>query len=499
VAGIESVVIVGGGTAGWMTAASLAHRLGALGVKITAVESSAIGTVGVGEATVPAIRAYFDSLGLDTFELMKTSQATFKLGIEFAGWRHDGHRFFHSFGRYGVAHGPIAFHHLWQRLHDAGEPYPLDDYCLATQLAWQNRFAEANPHPRADFEAYDWAIHFDAGLFAACLRRFAEARGVVRIDARITDIRLNGESGDIASLLLDNGEMITGDLFIDCSGFRGLLIQGALKAGFVDWKHWLPCDRAIALPCMSPDAEITPYTRSTAQTAGWTWRIPLQHRVGNGYVYNSDHIDDSEAEAVLRAGLDGDALAEPNRLRFTAGHAKAFWQGNCVAIGLSGGFLEPLESTSITLIQLGIEKLLALWPARASDPALAAEYNRLTTIEFERIRDFIILHYALNQRHGDPLWDYCRHMAPPDSLQHKIDVFRAGGQFVRYDRESFFDPSWLCMYEGFGVMPQDGNPFAANIPLADLKTLAARLRADIRAMAEDAPTHEDVIRKYCQA
>jgi len=496
---IRSVVILGGGTAGWMTAASLIHRLAPFKVGVTVIESSAIGTVGVGEATVPAIRQYFASLGLDAYELMRATQATFKLGIEFDGWRHDGHRFFHSFGRYGIEAGPVGFHHLWRRLRDAGDPHPLQDYCLGAEMAHAGRFMPQASNPRADFQIYDWAIHFDAGLFARYLRGFAEQRGVIRVDAKVTHVDQNAESGFVERLHLEGGAVIDGDLFIDCSGFRGLLIQDALKAGYRAWTRWLPCDRAVALPCRHAEAEsIAPITRSRAMPAGWTWRIPLQHRVGNGYVYSSAHISDSDAEAALRAGLESEALASPNFVRFTAGHAEKQWSHNVVAIGLSGGFLEPLESTSITLIQTGIAKLLNLFPDTVCDPTLAAEYNRLAVMEYERIRDFIILHYWANGRDGD-FWRACRETEPPDTLRHKIEVYKASGRFVRYDGESFFDPSWLCMYDGFGILPDSHDPFADGFTLDDLKGVTRNIRADVRRMAQEAPLHRDYIRRHCQA
>ncbi len=494
---LSDIVIVGGGTAGWMTAASLAHRMQHVGVKITLIESSDIGTVGVGEATVPAIRGYFQSLGIDAFELMRATSATFKLGIEFDGWRHDGHRFFHPFARYGITHGPVDFHQMWLKLKAAGDDHPLDEYCLSTQMAYRNRFGEPDPNRRADFEFFDWAVHFDAGLFAKYLRGFAEARGVKRIDARITEVRRDGESGDISEVVLDNGTAVSGELFIDCSGFRSLLMQGALKAGFQDWRHWLPCDRAVAIPCRSDASEPTPYTRARAQTAGWTWRIPLQHRVGNGYVYSSEHISNDEAEATLRAQLDGEAIAPANRIRFTAGRSESFWKHNCVAVGLSAGFLEPLESTSISLIQLAIDKLILLWPTRTIDPRLVGEFNDISTQEYERIRDFIILHYCLNSRHGQPLWDQCRAMAIPDSLRHKIDLWSARGHFVRYNWESFYDPSWLAMYEGFGLIPDTHSAMVNQIPLADLREVTGRIRAGIVAMAQGAPSHAEAIRQTC--
>ncbi|MEI9903597.1 MAG: tryptophan halogenase family protein [Asticcacaulis sp.] len=366
---IEHVVIVGGGTAGWMTAASLIQRLSVRNVKVTLIESSEIGTIGVGEATVPAIRTYFQSLGLDAYELMKATNATFKLGIEFKDWRHDGHRFFHSFGRYGIQAGPVDFHHLHQRLAEAGEDYPLDDYCLCTEMAYAGRFAPADLNAKANFQIYDWAVQFDASLFAKYLRGQAETWGVERIDARITSVEQHAETGFVERVRLDTGESVAGDLFIDCSGFRSLLLQKTLGVGYRDWRHWLPCDRAVALPCRHKDeTDIEPLTRSTARDAGWMWRIPLQHRIGNGYVYASDHISDADAEAVLRAQLDGETLASPNFVRFTAGHAEKFWDRNVVAIGLSSGFLEPLESTSITMIQAGIFKLLNLFPNTDCDP-----------------------------------------------------------------------------------------------------------------------------------
>ena len=496
---IQHVVIVGGGTAGWMSAASLIHRLAIKNVKVTLIESSDIATVGVGEATVPAIRTYFASLGLDTYDVMRATQGTFKLGIDFRGWRHEGNRFLHPFARYGIDAGPVGFHHLWQRLKESGEPYPLDDYCLSSELIYQQRFALPDPKARADFQIYDWAVHFDASLFAKFLRGFSEKRGVTRIDAKVTTVEQNAETGFIERLQLDNGATIAGDLFIDCSGFRGLLIQGTLKTGFRDWRKYLPCDRAVALPCSHVDPnDIAVATRVTAQEAGWMWRIPLQHRVGNGYVYNSDLISDSDAEMALRGVLDGEVLAQPNFVRFIAGHAEKAWNRNCVAIGLAGGFLEPLESTSITLIQSGINKLLLRFPTVECEPALVAEYNRLSALEFERIRDFIILHYWASER-PEPLWAQCRALDLPDTLRHKIELYKASGQFARYDAESFFDPSWLCMYDGFGIEPRAYDPFADNFELKDLQDLTRNIRADVKGMAAEGISHSAFIRRHCAA
>ena len=496
---VRSVVIVGGGTAGWMTAASLAHRLGRLGVSITLVESSAVGTIGVGEATVPAIRRYFQSLGLDAFEVMKATNGTVKLAIEFDGWRHEGHSFMHPFGRYGLEAGPVAFHHLWNRLRAAGDPGVLDEYATGAQLARAGRVSLPPENARVDFEHFDWAVHFDASRFAAFLRTFSEARGVKRIDARVAEVIRDGESEHIRGIRLDSGEMLEGSLYIDCSGFHRLLIERSLQSGFVDWRHWLVCDRAVALPCAPADAEtIAPYTRSRAMDAGWTWRIPLQNRVGNGYVYSSDHISDEQALEALRGELEGKALGEPNFVKFRAGHVRRFWIGNCVAIGLSGGFLEPLESTSISLIQMGIDKLLHFWPEQRIAPELAAEYNRLSVTEFERVRDFIILHYSANGRQSDcnrgELWRYCREMPLPETLARKVAIYRARGLIQQFDCECFFDPSWLCMYGNFGIDAGAWDPLANLLPLQELEDVTRRIRDDIVRSAQGALRHREFLK-----
>ena len=501
---IKSIAIIGGGTAGWMTAASLVHALGRQGVSITLVESSAIGTVGVGEATVPAIRRYFQSLDMDVLDVMKATNGTFKLAIAFDDWLHEGHRFLHPFGRYGVAAGPIGFHHLWTRMRQAGDQSPLGDYSLGDALAREGRFAlpptATHDAAQPDFMVYDWALHFDASLFAQHLRRFAEARGVRRIDAKVTEVALNSETGFIDSVVLDTGVEVAADLFVDCSGFRSILSQQTLGVKFRDWSRWLPCDRAVALPCAHADGgDLTPFTRSRAEEAGWTWRIPLQHRVGNGYVYSSALLSDHDAEAHLRRGLEGEALASANFVRFRPGHVERFWERNCVAIGLAAGFLEPLESTSITLIQAGIDKLLEFFPRADCAPELQAEYNRISTLEFERIRDFIILHYWANRRGDQPLWKHCREEPLPDTLAHKIALFRAAGKLAQYDWDSFHEPSWLCVMTGMGVLPRAYDPQADAIGLPSIETLAANIRRDVRRMASDAPRHADFIARYCKA
>ncbi len=492
---VTSVVILGGGTAGWMTAASLALLFGKLGTSITLIESSQIGTIGVGEATVPAILRYIESLGLDVYDVLRETRGTIKLGIEFDGWKQEGHCFLHPFGPYGIQVGSVPFHHIWNRLRASGDTSAINDYSLGTQMTRAGRMFLPSASPRHDFEAFNWAIHFDAGRFAQLLRRFCEARGVQRIDARLTEARLDPASGHIAELVLDNGQIVSGQLFIDCSGFHRLLIERTLKAGYEDWGHWLRCDRAIALPCAPRDlSTFSLSTRSRALTAGWTWRIPLQHRVGNGYVYSSDFISDDAALAALRGELEGEALAEPNLVRFRAGHVKRFWVGNCVAVGLASGFIEPLESTSISLIQMGIDKLIHLWPDANMNPQLATEYNRLSVDEVARVRDFIILHYYANGRADDGLWRYCREMPLPDSLRHKLELYQARGVLARYQSESFFDPSWVCMYANFGIGTHGWDPLTDLLALTDLRELARHLRNDIAARAIEGVPHREFLR-----
>jgi tryptophan halogenase len=494
--GISDIVIVGGGTAGWMAAAALARFL-ERGWRIRLIESEDIGTVGVGEATIPAIRLFNSALGLDEDDFLRATQGSFKLGIEFEGWLRDGHSYMHSFGPVGRELGLLPFHQYWLRAAAAGIARPLGAYSLNNAAALAGRFDRIRPRPGSPVPDVPYAFHFDASLYAAYLRRYAEARGVERIEGRIVGTRLAPESGHVEAVNLDGGAPVAGDLFIDCSGFRGLLIEQALGAGYDDWSHWLPCDRAIAVPS-APAAPLTPFTRSTARSAGWQWRIPLQHRTGNGYVYCSRYVSDDEAAAELMANVDGEPLAEPRPLRFTAGRRKRFWIGNCVALGLASGFMEPLESTSIHLVQSAIMRLLAFLPQARFAAADIAEYNRQTALEHERIRDFIILHYKANERSG-AFWRACRDMAVPDGLQHKIDLFRAGGRIFRYDDELFTEAGWVQVMLGQGVMPEAHHPLADQLSDADLAGFLAAVEQVVQRTAAEMPPHAEFIARHCRA
>lgn len=494
---IRRLVIVGGGTAGWMAAASLAHHFPRETLSITLVESSDIGTVGVGEATIPAIRDFYRSLGIDEFALMRATQATVKLGIEFKDWSRRGEAFIHPFGLFGAPANDVPFHQYWLKLRQAGDATAFDAYSLAVALCRRNRFTRPHPNPQSALSVFDWALHFDATLFARYLRQYALERGVVRFDAKVVDVAQR-DDGFIESLALHCGARVHGDLFIDCSGFRGLLIEGALRSGYEDWSHWLPCDRAIAVPSARTEA-LTPYTRATALEAGWQWRIPLQHRVGNGYVFCSRFVSEQDAQQRLLGNLEGPPLADPNVLRFTTGIRKQLWNKNCVALGLAAGFLEPLESTSISLIETGIEKLRRLFPDRGFDPALAAEFNRTSRLEFERIRDFLIVHYRFSSRDDSDFWRHCRELPMPDPLEYKVRLFRARGHIVRYEWETFLDPSWLAIYTGFGVLPRSYDPMADRVDSATLKKTFADMRASIEHAARAAPEHSEFIAKNCIA
>lgn len=499
---VKRVLIVGGGTSGWMCAAMMARLLVPSGVEVTLVESDDIGTVGVGEATIPTLQSFNDLLGFDEDDFVRKTQATFKLGIEFVDWSGLGANYIHPFGTHGRDRVEFKFHQMWLKLHQASEGQNglgrIEDYNLCSVAARMGRFARPKGGVDTILSTMRYAFHFDAGLYARFLRTYAEARGIIRLEGTIENVKRQAESGFIQSVSLKSGKSLEADLFIDCSGFRGLLIGQALGVQYEDWRHWLPCDRAVAVPSENTGSPM-PYTRSTADAAGWRWRIPLQHRTGNGYVYCSDHISDDEAATQVVNKLDGSPLADPRRLSFTAGHRKKFWDKNCVAIGLAGGFIEPLESTSIHLVQVGIGRLMHLFPDKGFNESDIDEFNNATTLEYEQLRDFIVLHYKATTRNDTPFWRRCRDMDVPDSLKHKMELFRSKGRIFRSKDDLFTEDSWLAVMLGQGVMPSGYDPLVDSVPISDLARVMAATREGIRRTAETLPTHGAFIAQTCAA
>ena len=492
------IVIVGGGTSGWMTAAAMSQVLRGK-YDITLVESEEIGTVGVGESTIPMIAMFNAMLQIDENEFVRETQASFKLGIEFVDWARVGDRYFHSFGQIGQELWTVDFHQYWLRQYLAGKAPELEKFSINATAAEKNRFMRPRMDmPKSPLSHIRYAFQFDAGLYARYLRRYAEQRGVKRIEGRITGVQQREGDGFVTSVTLQSGQVVEGGLFVDCSGFRALLIEGALKTGFEDWSHWLPCDRAVVVPSASTGS-LTPYTRATARAAGWQWRIPLQHRVGNGHVYASKYMSDDEATAVLLGGLDGAALAEPRGLRFRPGRRLKCWNKNVVAIGLASGFIEPLESTSIHLVQAAIAHLMTYFPATGFDEAVTDQFNHMMGLEYEWVRDFIILLYKATERSDTPFWNYCRQMEIPEQLRKRMELFRADGRVFREGDELFPKVSWLQVLHGQRVQPRGYHPLTDLLSEEEIAKYLDEVAGVIAACVDVMPAHEKFIADHCAA
>jgi tryptophan halogenase len=495
---VRTIVVAGGGTAGWMTAAALSRFLGP-DCTIRLVESDEIGTIGVGEATIPHIRAFNLALGIDEDEFLRATHGTFKLGIEFRNWGALGDSYVHGFGAFGQELDGVPFHHYWLRMRSEGGASELGAYSINTAAPLEAKFMRARPDmATSPLGHIVHAFHFDAGLYARFLRSFAEQRGVQRTEGKVVRVRQREGDGFIDALELQSGEQVRGDLFIDCSGMRALLIGQALGVGYEDYSHWLPCDRAVAVPCESA-GPLLPLTRSTAHSAGWQWRIPLQSRIGNGHVYSSKFMSDDEAIAILMANLDGKPLAEPRPIAFRPGRRIKSWDRNCVAIGLAAGFFEPIESTSIHLIHTGITRLLSMFPRAGFDAADIAEYNAQSATEYAAIRDFIILHYKATERTDSPFWNYCREMAVPDSLQHRLDLYRSNGRIFRKNEELFAEVSWLQVMHGQRVRANGYHPMADRHSSEHVGAFLADIETVIGKCVAAMPTQAEFIAAHCAA
>jgi tryptophan halogenase len=490
---IRQIAIVGGGTAGWMAAAGLAKSLAGMGIQIRLIESPQIGPIGVGEATIPPLLDFIRQLGIAEDDLVRDVKATYKLGIGYRDWTRPGHFYFHPFGPTGPGIGSVPFQAYWLKMFLAGKAQPLEHYSIQAVAADEGRFTRPVHAPNTPLNKLTYALHFDASSFARYLRGFAEARGVTRIEGVVRKVSLQPQNGFVESVTLENGESIAADLFLDCSGFGGLLIEGALGTGYEDWSRWLPCDRAIVVhsePAVAP----APYTLVTARDAGWQWRIPLQHRNGNGYVYSSAFCANDSAEATLLANLDGPPLGAPTTLRFTPGRRRKAWNRNVVALGLAAGFLEPLEATGIYLIQRGIAMLLRFFPDRDFAPADIDRYNSTLELEFQRVRDFLLLHYTQTERRG-AFWEHCRSIPLTDTLLDKIELFRSHGRILREEAETFPVMSWLSVMVGQNIIPRRYDPLVDSLDPTRIQARLDALRTDIRRCVESMPLHWDYIHR----
>ncbi|SFP21293.1 tryptophan halogenase family protein [Qipengyuania nanhaisediminis] len=496
---IEHIVIVGGGTAGWMAAAALSRIREGRNLKITLLESEQIGTVGVGEATIPPFVEFNQALEIDEREMLSATQGTFKLGIQFSNWGQVGESYIHPFGNYGYDIGGINFHQVWHAMRQRGDKRPIQAFNLETMAAYFGRFSRTQDYNRDDLPPMNYAYHIDASRYAGFLRQYAEKYGVVRQEGRVDDVALHPETGFVTCVTLQSGEKIEGDFFVDCSGFRGLLIEQALETGYEEWTHLLPCDRAVALPCNRDDGSPPPpFTKATAHSAGWQWQVPLQHRNGNGHVYCSEFMSDDEAHDILVKNLAGKPTAEPNFLRFVTGRRKKFWNKNVVALGLASGFMEPLESTSIHLINTGVNKLIALLSLDGVNEAQISTYNRLTRKEYERIRDFLVLHYNATRRTDSPFWDYVRTMDVPETLTEKVEIFKANGQVFREEDELFTTTSWAAVMMGQGIAMEGNSPMADDVA-THMAGEVDEMEKSIRWLVERMPGHGQYLQKYSPA
>ncbi len=494
---IKEIVIVGGGTAGWIAASVLSKFLGEH-TSIKLIESDQIGTVGVGEATIPQILRLNGMLGLSEAEFMRATNATIKLGIEFNNWGHVGESYLHTFGSPGIDLSHVYFHHYWLRSALGGQKSSLWDYSLHHRAAYQNRFNHLPRVGQTQMGGLSYAYHFDSTLYGQYLRRFAETQGVKRIEGKVVDVNLHTDTGNIISVTMENGDSVEGDFFIDCTGFRGLLIGEALGVKYLDWSKWLPCNRAVAVACERSDP-LLPYTKSTAHEAGWQWRIPLQHRTGNGHVFCSDFVEPDQATDTLVQNLDASIMGEPRLLKFTTGRREKFWHKNCVAFGLSGGFLEPLESTSIHLIQSNVSKLMELFPTQEFSDTNVSEYNRQVQAEFDLIKDFLILHYNRTDREDTEFWRYCKNMEVPADLKSKTDMFEATGLVHKDHHDLFGESSWVQVMHGQGLMPRAYHAMADRLSDEQLTEFLTNVKKIVRQAVDTLPVHSEFISSYCPA
>lgn len=492
---VKSIVILGGGSAGWMTAAALVNAA-PKHCKITLVESQEIGTVGVGEATIPPIQQFNQRIGINEADFIARTKGTFKLGIEFVDWTRKGHRYGHPFGQFGANFDALAFHHYWLKAHKDGDSNTLDAYSMAWALAKHNKFDKPLADPRHIMSTFDYAYHFDAGLYAKYLAELAIGKGVNRVEGKVKQVVVQEAESLIDKLILDNGDVISADFFIDCSGSRALLIDKALHVPYQDWSHYLPCDTAVAVPCEHPDQSISPYTRSTALDAGWQWRIPLQHRIGNGYVFCSKYLSDEQAKSTLMQNLDGKPLDEPRLIRFATGRRDVMWKGNCVAIGLSAGFMEPLESTALHLVQAAVDRFISLFPVEKNDVLSSQEFNRITLKEYEIVRDFIILHYHATERADTPFWQRVKNMEIPASLDYRLKQFKHKGHVVHCEDELFKRNNWLAVMVGQNVIPETVDPLVDMREHINYVGILKQIKHAIDESAKLAPTQQQFLGKF---